>query len=65
MGMPARLSDISGDLPDDAALIDLMAQDKKVVDGCLRFVLARGIGEAFVSDDVQAEQLSSVLRDAR
>ncbi|MBO9455471.1 3-dehydroquinate synthase [Paracoccus sp. R12_1] len=65
MGMPARLSDISGDLPDDAALIDLMAQDKKVVDGRLRFVLARGIGEAFVSDDVQAEQLSSVLRDAR
>ena len=42
-----------------------MAQDKKVVDGRLRFVLARGIGEAFVSDDVQAEQLSSVLRDAR
>ena len=65
MGMPARLSDIPGDLPDDAALIDLMGQDKKVVDGQLRFVLARGIGDAFVSDAVQAGPLAQVLKDAR
>ncbi|QBX34754.1 3-dehydroquinate synthase [Paracoccus liaowanqingii] len=65
MGLPARLSDIPGDLPDDAALIGLMGQDKKVVDGQLRFVLARGIGAAFVSDAVQADMLHSVLRDAR
>ena len=30
----------------------LMAQDKKVIDGRLRFILARGIGEAFVAEDV-------------
>ncbi|AUH63163.1 3-dehydroquinate synthase [Paracoccus zhejiangensis] len=65
MGMPARLSDIPGELPDDEALIALMGQDKKVVDGRLRFVLARGIGEAFVSDDVQVEMLRAVLADAR
>ncbi len=65
MGMPARLSDIPGDLPDDAALIALMGQDKKVVDGRLRFVLARDIGRAFVSDDVPADLLRAVLRDAR
>ncbi|MBU3030837.1 3-dehydroquinate synthase [Paracoccus marinaquae] len=65
MGMPARLSQIPGDLPDDAGLIQLMGQDKKVVDGQLRFVLARGIGEAFVSDEVEADQLAAVLRDAR
>ncbi|WP_108501235.1 3-dehydroquinate synthase [Paracoccus indicus] len=65
MGMPARLSDIPGNLPDDAALIDLMGQDKKVVDGQLRFVLARGIGDAFVSDAVQAGPLAQVLKDAR
>ena len=65
MGMPAAIRDIPGDLPDDAALIALMGQDKKVVDGRLRFVLARGIGEAFVSDDVQPDTLTAVLRDAR
>ncbi|MCZ0962980.1 3-dehydroquinate synthase [Paracoccus benzoatiresistens] len=65
MGMPAALRDIPGELPDDAALIMLMEQDKKVVDGQLRFVLARGIGEAFVSDDVQPDVLAAVLRDAR
>ncbi|RJE81378.1 3-dehydroquinate synthase [Paracoccus sp. JM45] len=65
MGMPARLSDIPGDLPDDAALIALMGQDKKVVDGQLRFVLAHGIGQAFVSDGVDTDTLGAVLRDAR
>ncbi|MDO5648934.1 3-dehydroquinate synthase [Paracoccus sp. (in: a-proteobacteria)] len=65
MGMPARLSDVPGDLPDDAALIALMGQDKKVVDGRLRFVLARGIGQAFVSDDVDGETLRAVLAAAR
>jgi hypothetical protein len=30
----------------------LMGQDKKVVDGKLRFILARGIGQAFVAEDV-------------
>ncbi|WP_265500253.1 3-dehydroquinate synthase [Paracoccus beibuensis] len=65
MGMPARLSEIPGDLPDDQALIRLMGQDKKVVDGRLRFVLARDIGDAFVSDAVDIALLAEVLRDAR
>ncbi|RJL08097.1 3-dehydroquinate synthase [Paracoccus siganidrum] len=65
MGMPSRFSDIPGDLPGDEALVALMGQDKKVVDGRLRFVLARGIGEAFVSDDVPGEMLREVLRAAR
>ena len=65
MGMPARLEDIPGDLPDDAALIALMGQDKKVVDGKLRFVLARGIGEAFICDDVPGDLLQAVLRESR
>ncbi|MBM3605140.1 MAG: 3-dehydroquinate synthase [Alphaproteobacteria bacterium] len=65
MNMPARLSEIPGQLPDDRDLIALMGQDKKVVDGQLRFVLARGIGEAFVSDAVEQDVLEAVLRDAR
>jgi len=64
MGMKTDLSDIEGDLPDAEALLALMGQDKKVVDGQLRFILARGIGKAFVSADVPADKVLGVLKDA-
>jgi len=64
MGMKHSLADIEGDLPGAEALIALMAQDKKVVDGRMRFVLARGIGEAFVTDAVPADTLRAVLDEA-
>ncbi|MEX5565064.1 3-dehydroquinate synthase [Pseudophaeobacter sp. 1A16562] len=64
MGMKADLSDIPGDLPGAVALLDLMGQDKKVLAGQLRFVLARGIGEAFVTADVPRETVLAVLEDA-
>ncbi len=64
MKMKVDLSDIPGDLPDADALVSLMAQDKKVIDGQLRFILARGIGEAFVTADVPPEAVRGVLRDA-
>ncbi|RCW88767.1 3-dehydroquinate synthase [Paracoccus lutimaris] len=65
MGMPSRISDIPGDLPDDEALIALMGQDKKVQDGKLRFILARGIGRAFVTDAVDPAVLRQVLAQSR
>ncbi|PZX48216.1 3-dehydroquinate synthase [Roseinatronobacter thiooxidans] len=64
MGMATDLADIAGDLPDAAALVALMAQDKKVQDGRLRFILAREIGQAFVCDDVPGDLLLSVLSEA-
>ncbi|MFE3836987.1 3-dehydroquinate synthase [Pseudogemmobacter sonorensis] len=64
MGMKVDLADIPGDLPGAAALLDLMGQDKKVVDGKLRFVLARGIGEAFVAADVPPGAVLALLEDA-
>jgi 3-dehydroquinate synthase len=64
MGMKVDLADIPGDLPDAEALVALMAQDKKVVDGKLRFILARGIGGAFVADDVPGDQVRRLLSDA-
>ena len=65
MGMKSRLSDIPGELPSSDALLDLMGQDKKVIDGKLRFILARGIGEAFVATDVPHDLVMQVLNDAR
>ncbi|MFX0541287.1 3-dehydroquinate synthase [Roseovarius sp. S4756] len=64
MKMKTDLADIQGDLPDAQGLLDLMAQDKKVKDGRLHFILARGIGEAFVTSDVPPDAVLSVLQDA-
>ena len=64
MKMKVDLSDIDGDLPDADALIGLMAQDKKVLDGQMRFILARGIGAAFVTADVPRDVLKAVLEQA-
>ena len=64
MGMKKDLGDIPGDLPGAAALVDLMGQDKKVIDGQLRFIMARGIGQAFVTSEVPREAVLKVLEDA-
>ncbi|MEM1360108.1 MAG: 3-dehydroquinate synthase [Pseudomonadota bacterium] len=64
MGMKADLADIPGDLPGPEALIDVMGQDKKVIDGQLRFILARGIGASFVTSEVPAEVVRTLLTDA-
>ncbi|MGY6549847.1 MAG: 3-dehydroquinate synthase [Roseinatronobacter sp.] len=61
MGMATDLADIPGDLPGAEALVALMAQDKKVQDGRLRFILARGIGQAFVCDTVPGDLLVALL----
>ena len=41
--------------------MDLMAVDKKVIDGGLRLVLLKRIGEAFVTADFQSDLLSETL----
>jgi 3-dehydroquinate synthase len=64
MGMKRDIAEIPGELPDAQGLLDLMAQDKKVVGGRLRFILARDIGDAFVAGDVPSEAVRSVLEDA-
>ncbi|MEO0678214.1 MAG: 3-dehydroquinate synthase [Pseudomonadota bacterium] len=65
MGMKTQLSDISGALPTSAELVELMGQDKKVIDGALRFVLLREVGDAFVTGDVPRDAVLGVLEDAR
>ena len=62
--MKTDLADIPGDLPDAAALLRLMGQDKKVVDGKLRFILAHDIGQAFMAEDVPPEVVRGLLTEA-
>jgi len=64
MQMKTRLADIEGELPNANELIELMAQDKKVVGGVPAFILAREIGEAFVTRDVAVDDVRAVLTEA-
>jgi 3-dehydroquinate synthase len=67
-GLPVRVTDVFNAPPDVDRLMSLIAQDKKVKRGKLTFILLRGIGNAFVENDVDpaevraflTEQLSSV-----
>ena len=43
------------------AFLTLMARDKKVVDGRLRLVLLRAIGEACIVDDATEDELRDLL----
>ncbi|WP_420863682.1 3-dehydroquinate synthase [Algirhabdus cladophorae] len=65
MNMKTDLRDIDGELPSSAELVSLMGQDKKVIDGKLRFILARGIGDSFVTSDVDGALVKEVLDQAR
>ncbi|MFV0476150.1 MAG: 3-dehydroquinate synthase [Pikeienuella sp.] len=64
MGMKTTLADIGGELPDADALIALMGQDKKVKDGKLVFILAKGVGEAFIAADIPTDAVRGVIADA-
>jgi 3-dehydroquinate synthase len=46
------------------ALMEHMGRDKKVRDGRMTFVLARGIGKSFISRDVDAPDVHRLLSDA-
>ncbi len=45
-------------------LVDHMGRDKKVRDGRMTFVLVKGIGEAFLSQDVAPDDLIQTLKDS-
>jgi 3-dehydroquinate synthase len=63
VGLPTRLSDIPGGLPDAERLMQLIAQDKKVKRGKLTFILVRGIGEAFVAPDIDPAEVRDFLSE--
>jgi len=63
VGLPAELGALGRRLSAQR-LAAHMQRDKKMRDGRLSFVLARGIGQAFTHRDVPAEAVVSVLRSA-
>jgi 3-dehydroquinate synthase len=62
-GLPTHIRDVPGCVPGVDALMDLMAQDKKVKRGRLTFILVRAVGAAFVAPEVDAAQVRAFLAD--
>lgn len=60
-GLPTTLADVRPEPFRADALIAHCGQDKKAEGGKLTFVLARGIGDAFVAKDVDREALRAFL----
>ena len=62
VGLPAELHRLNRRFSAEA-LIGRMRRDKKVRDGALTFVLARGIGQAFTVRDVPADAVAELLHN--
>jgi len=66
VGLPTRLQDIAGfaqeGLADADALMELMAQDKKVRRGRLTFILLEAIGRAVIAGDVEPATVRDFLK---
>ncbi|MEM6762714.1 MAG: 3-dehydroquinate synthase [Pseudomonadota bacterium] len=60
VGLPTCFGDIAITVT-APALEDAMAQDKKVKDGVIRFVLTRGVGKAFVSEGLPPDVIRAFL----
>jgi 3-dehydroquinate synthase len=64
VGLPTHLKAVpGGNWPTIDSMMDLIAQDKKVKRGQLTFILVRGIGQAFVTRDVGADEVRSFLSE--
>jgi 3-dehydroquinate synthetase len=52
-----------GNWPGVDAMMDLISQDKKVKRGQLTFILVRGIGQAFATRDVGADEVRAFIAE--
>lgn len=63
IGLPTRFSDLPATDWTANRLLASMQHDKKVRDGRMTFVLARGIGRAFLSSEVPPDVIAALLSD--
>jgi len=61
VGLPTRIQDIPGEHPSVPALMEFIQQDKKVKRGSLTFILTRGIGSAYIQNDVSPWEVATFL----
>lgn len=63
MGMKTELRDIDGQKFETSQLIHAMAQDKKVVNSVLTFIMLEAIGKAFITQDITMGSLETLLQE--
>jgi 3-dehydroquinate synthase len=63
VGLPTKLSAVPDGLPGADDLLNLMFQDKKVKQGKLTLILARGIGKSFIAPDIDPAELRAFLAE--
>jgi 3-dehydroquinate synthase/shikimate kinase/3-dehydroquinate synthase len=61
VGLPTRLQAVPGGSGGADALVEAMGQDKKVRDGALTFILARGIGASFIAPGIDRAEVRAFL----
>ena len=62
VGLPTHISQVPGGVGTVDQLMALIAQDKKVSQGSLTFILTRGVGKAFIAKDVAPEEVRTYLQ---
>lgn len=63
IGLASNLKALNTDGWTTDKLMDHMSRDKKVEDGKLTFILARGIGQAYITRDINTVDVRSLLDD--
>src|SRR5262249_40759653 len=63
VGLKCRTADIPGHRPAPDEVLAHMRHDKKAQGGRMTFILAKGIGKAFISRDVPEDAVRAVLAD--
>ncbi|MBA4782870.1 MAG: 3-dehydroquinate synthase [Rhizobiales bacterium] len=64
VGLPTEVSDIPGAPIAADDLMNHIAQDKKVSRGTLTFILSRGIGKAFIANDVPPSAVRAFVSES-
>ena len=62
-GLPISQTDLKGGPFEATNLVNAMAQDKKVSQGVMTFILMKAIGKAFITNDVSAKQITTFLQN--
>ena len=62
-GLPISQTDVKGGSFEATNLVNAMAQDKKVSQGVMTFILMKAIGKAFITNDVSAKQITTFLQN--
>lgn len=63
VGLPTSLNQIPCELPPAEEIMNHIYQDKKVNQGNLKLILVRGVGQAFIENEIEQEHLLNFLKE--